>query len=65
MTTVGLDLAKNVFQRHGAEASGRAVRRGRVLEVLAGLPRRTVAMEACDGTERGRPAPNVLSHLSI
>ena len=34
--TVGLDLAKNVFQAHGADASGRAVlrkklRRGQVL----------------------------------
>ena len=27
ITTVGLDLAKNVFQAHGADASGRAVLR--------------------------------------
>lgn len=38
--TVGLDLAKNVFQLHGADVSGRAVlrrklRRGQVLEVPA------------------------------
>jgi hypothetical protein len=25
ITTVGLDLAKNVFQEHGADVSGRAV----------------------------------------
>jgi hypothetical protein len=37
ITTIGLDLAKTVFQLHGADASGRAVRRGWVLEVLAGL----------------------------
>ena len=54
MTTVGLDLARNVFQLHGADASGRAVlrrklRRGRGLEFLSGLPLRTVAMEACGG----------------
>jgi len=54
ITTVGLDLAKSVFQLHGADASGRAVlrlklRRGQVLEMLAGLPRCTVAMEACGG----------------
>ena len=41
--TVGIDLAKNVFQLHGADASGRAVlrrklRRTQVLEVLAALP---------------------------
>jgi transposase len=44
ITTIGLDLAKTVFQLHWAEASGRAVRRGWVLEVLAGLSRCTVAM---------------------
>jgi transposase len=54
IATVALDLATNVFQLHGADASGRAVlrrklRRGQVLEVLAGLPRCTVAMEACGG----------------
>lgn len=52
--TVGLNLAKNVFQFHGADASGRTVlrrklRRGQVLEVLAGLPSCTVAMDACGG----------------
>ena len=52
--TVGIDLAKNVFQLHGADASGRAVlrrklRRAQVLEVLAALPFCTVAMEACGG----------------
>lgn len=52
--TIGLDLAKNVFQLHGADASGRAVlrrklRRGQVLEFLGGLPSCTVAMEACGG----------------
>ena len=41
ITTVGLDLAKNVFQLHGADASGRAVlrrklRRAQVLEFLLG-----------------------------
>ena len=38
ITTVGLDLAKNVFQAHGADASGRAVlrkklRRDQVLDL--------------------------------
>ena len=52
--TVGLDLAKNVFQVHGADASGKAVlrqklRRGQVLEFLGRLPSCTVAMEACGG----------------
>jgi transposase len=50
--TIGLDLAKNVFQVHGADASGNAVfrkqlRRGQVLKFFADLPRCLVAMEAC------------------
>jgi transposase len=54
ITTVGLDLAKNVFQAHGADASGRAVlrkklRRDQVLAFFAQLPRCVVAMEACGG----------------
>lgn len=52
--TVGLDLAKNVFQAHGADASGRAVlrkklRRAQVLEFFSQLPACVVAMEACGG----------------
>lgn len=52
--TVGLDLAKNVFQAHGADASGKAVlrkklRRDQVLEFFGQLPSCTVAMEACGG----------------
>jgi transposase len=54
ITTVGLDLAKNVFQAHGADASGRAVlrkklRRDQVLAFFAHLPACVVAMEACGG----------------
>ena len=54
ITTVGLDLAKNVFQAHGADASGRAVfrkklRRDQVLGFFAQLPACVVAMEACGG----------------
>jgi transposase len=52
--TVGLDLAKNVFQVHGSDASGRAVlrkklRRDQVLAFFSQLPRCVVAMEACGG----------------
>jgi transposase len=54
ITAVGLDLAKNVFQAHGADASGRAVlrkklRRDQVLAFFSQLPRCLVAMEACGG----------------
>lgn len=52
--TVGLDLAMNVFQVYGADASGRAVlrkrlRRAQVLEFFSQLPSCVVAMEACGG----------------
>ena len=52
VSTIGLDLAKNVFQVHGANASGAVVfrkklRRDRVLKFLAAQPPCTVAMEAC------------------
>jgi transposase len=43
VTTVGLDLAKHVFQVHGVDASGRvvvakAIRRNKLLEFFASLP---------------------------
>src|SRR4051812_39504789 len=53
-TTIGLDLAKNVFQVHGIDAAGKVVlrrklRRGEVLDFFAALPPATVGMEACGG----------------
>ena len=50
--TIGLDLAKNVFQVHGVDATGRKVvtkqlRRGQVLLFFAKLPPCLVGMEAC------------------
>lgn len=56
--TIGLDLAKNVFQLHGADASGRAVlrrklRRGQVLEFLGGqLGCRSSVLHRCYGGMR-------------
>ena len=43
ITTIGFDLAKTVFQVHGADGEGRVVlrrklRRGKVLALFAGLP---------------------------
>lgn len=59
LTTIGLDLAKNVFQAHGAAADGAVVfrnklRRDQVLRFLAEQPRCTVAMEACPGAHHWR-----------
>jgi len=52
ITTIGLDLAKHVFQVHGVDASGATVlrkrlRRNQVLAFFAGLPRCLVGLEAC------------------
>jgi transposase len=52
VTIVGLDLAKRVFQLHGARQDGgvgfrRKLPRGQLLTFLAKLPRCIVAMEAC------------------
>jgi transposase len=52
VSTIGLDLAKSVFQVHGADASGavlfrRKLRRHQVLTFFAAQRPCTVAMEAC------------------
>lgn len=52
VSVIGVDLAKNVFQVHGAAADGsvvfrRKLRRGQVLSFFAEQPVCTVAMEAC------------------
>src|SRR6201987_5813922 len=50
--TIGLDLAKHVFQVHGVDAEGATVlrkqlRRAQVLAFFSRLPRCLVGMEAC------------------
>lgn len=51
VSTIGLDLAKTVFQAHGADASGTVVfrkkRRDQLLGFFSSQPRCVVAMEAC------------------
>jgi len=52
VTTIGLDIAKNVFQVHGIDAAEKVVvrkrlRRGQVLRFFEGLPPCLVGLEAC------------------
>lgn len=52
VSTIGLDLAKNVFQVHCSDVSGtvtlrKKLRRDQVLKFFATQPASTVAMEAC------------------
>lgn len=60
ITTVGIDLAKNVFSLHGVDAAGRTVlrrtvRRDRLVETVAALSPCLIGMEACSGAhEWGR-----------
>lgn len=52
VSTVGLDIAKNVFQVHGVDERGKVVvrrqlRRGQVVKYFAKLPPCLIGMEAC------------------
>ena len=52
ITTIGLDLAKSIFQIHGIDAAGQAVvrkslRRSQMLPFIAKLPSCLVGIEAC------------------
>lgn len=54
VTTVGIDLAKNVFSVHGVDAAGRevlrrTVRRDQLLAVVAQWPPCLIGLEACSG----------------
>jgi transposase len=52
ISTIGIDLAKNVFQVHGVDATGKVIitkklRRSQVLPLFERLPPCLVGMEAC------------------
>ena len=52
VTTIGLDLAKHVFQVHGVDADGgtvlrKSLRRAQVLTFFSRLPPCLVGLEAC------------------
>src|SRR6266550_3240165 len=52
ITTIGLDIATNVFQVHGIDAAEKVVvrkqlRRGQVMKFFAALPPCLIGMEAC------------------
>ncbi len=54
ITTVGIDLAKNVFQVHGVDERGKAVlkkqlKRNHLLVFFSNMPPCLIGMEACGG----------------
>jgi transposase len=67
VSTIGLDLAKNVFQAHGADASGavlfrKKLRRHQVLAFFAAQAPCTVAMEACSSSHHWAREISRLGH---
>ena len=67
VSTIGMDLAKSVFQVHGADASGAVVfrkklRRSQVLSFFAAQPPCTVAMEACSSSHYWAREIRTLGH---
>ncbi len=54
VTTIGIDIAKRIFQIHGLDKNGKAIlkkklMRDQVLSYIANLPKCLVGMEACGG----------------
>jgi len=67
ISIIGLDLAKNVFQAHGAGADGsvvfrRKLARSQLLKFMAAQPPCVVAMEACASSHHWGRAIGDLGH---
>jgi transposase len=67
VTTIGLDIAKSVFQVHGIDEQGRAVLRKRlarakVREFFAQLPPCMIGLEACGGAHHWARELQALGH---
>ena len=67
VTTIGLDIAKNVFQVHGVDAAGavvvaKSIRRAQLLAFFASLPPCLVGIEACSSAHHWARALIALGH---
>jgi transposase len=67
ITTVGIDLAKTVFQVHGVNAHGtaavkRQLKRHQVIEFFANMPPSLIGMEACGGAHHWARRLQALGH---
>ena len=67
ITTIGIDLAKDVFQVHGADERGKAVvkkalKRAQVLPYFANLPPCLIGMEACGSAHHWARKLQVFGH---
>ena len=68
-TTIGLGIAKYVFQAHGADAAGRVMFRKhllrvKLLEFFTAQPPCVVAMEACAGSQHWAREIGKLGHTA-
>ena len=68
VSTIGLDIAKSVFQVHGVDVAGsvvirKRVSRAKVLEYFGGLPRCVVGIEACPSAHHWGRELQALGHL--
>jgi hypothetical protein len=69
VSTIGLDIAKSVFQVHGVDADGAVVIRQRigrakVLEFFAALPPCVVGIEACPSAHHWSRKLRALGHTA-
>lgn len=67
ITTIGIDLAKNVFQAHGVNEHGKTekkkqLKRGQVAEFFANLPPCLIGMEACGSAHYWAPKLEGFGH---
>lgn len=67
VTTIGLDIAKNVFHAHGADERGamvfsRKLTRAKLLDFFAGQPSSVVALEACGGAHHWARELQAMGH---
>lgn len=67
ITTIGIDLAKNVFQVHGVDERGKTalkkqLKRAQVMAFLANLPPCVIGMEACGSAHHWARKLQALGH---
>ena len=52
---IGIDLAKNIFQLHGSDSSGKMlwkkkIKREQLKQIMVNMPKCTVVMDSCGGS---------------
>ena len=67
VTTIGIDIAKRIFQIHGIDKNGKTIlkkklMRDQVLIFMANLPKALVGMEACGGANHWAREITKLGH---